>query len=212
MNWLAHLFLSEKNIDHQLGNLLADYCKGRAWDGASPGFVQGLAMHKRIDAFTDRHPAVLLSKSRLGAKGHLKGVIIDLTYDLFLTAHWNHYSTIAFDQFIETFYAEATAVVAAYPQQPRAFVINLIQADYLRSYGDLNGLAEVFSRIDRRLSHNILKRESVTGYLPLVACELENIEQDFLDFFPDLLTHVRAGSNDYRLGHWQSQQRMSQLP
>ena len=36
MNWLAHVFLSENNIEHQLGNLLADPLKGRAWEEATP--------------------------------------------------------------------------------------------------------------------------------------------------------------------------------
>ncbi len=35
MNWLAHIFLSENHIEHQLGNLLTDPLKGKAWEGAS---------------------------------------------------------------------------------------------------------------------------------------------------------------------------------
>jgi acyl carrier protein phosphodiesterase len=29
MNWLAHVFLSEENVDFQIGNFLADPMKGK---------------------------------------------------------------------------------------------------------------------------------------------------------------------------------------
>jgi len=38
MNWLAHVFLSENHIEHQLGNLLTDPLKDKAWEGASDSF------------------------------------------------------------------------------------------------------------------------------------------------------------------------------
>jgi len=41
MNWLAHVFLSENHIEHQLGNLLTDPLKGKAWEGASTRIYAG---------------------------------------------------------------------------------------------------------------------------------------------------------------------------
>ena len=76
MNWLAHVFLSEKNIDYQLGNLLADPLKAMTWPDASQAVVDGIKMHTRIDSFTDSHASVSRSKARLGQKGYLKPVAI----------------------------------------------------------------------------------------------------------------------------------------
>jgi len=50
MNWLAHVLLSENHIEHQLGNLLTDPLKGKAWDGASERVLYGIQMHMRIDS------------------------------------------------------------------------------------------------------------------------------------------------------------------
>ncbi len=85
MNWLAHLFLSEQNVDFQMGNILADPLKGKLWSDASVELGKGMSVHKIIDAYTDSHKTVAKSKASLRKKGLLKAVIIDLTHDYFLT-------------------------------------------------------------------------------------------------------------------------------
>jgi len=71
MNWLAHVFLSQKDIEHQLGNLLTDPLKAKAWDGATDAFFhRGIKNHLRIDAFTDSHVIVSRSKKSLTPRGH----------------------------------------------------------------------------------------------------------------------------------------------
>jgi len=203
MNWLAHIFLSEQNIHYQLGNLLADPCKGRAFPGASAAFKQGMKMHMDIDAFTDSHPDFLMSKSRLNKKGHLKGVVIDLTYDVFLTQYWHEYGNIGLDKFLDGFYQEARLAMASYPKELSTFVEKLIQVDHLRNYRNLSDLELTFSRVDKRLSENVLKRESTSDYLPLIEENLPLLATDFKRFFPDLVQHVRAKSKVENLAHWQ---------
>ncbi len=202
MNWLAHIFLSEANIDFQLGNLLADPCKGKAWPGASLKLRQGLEMHKCIDTFTDKHPLFLKSKSRLGGQGHLKGVVVDLTYDLLLTQHWRQYAKIELDDFLGRFYAQAQGAVQLYPNDIAGFVRRLIQSDHLRNYRTLEDLETTFIRVDSRLSNRVLKKESTLKYLPWVEAEFKNLEQDFLQFFPELLAQVWAQCEASMLAHW----------
>ena len=91
MNWLAHIFLSEQKIDFQIGNFLTDPLKGRLWENASIDMINGMQTHKIIDSYTDSHEIVSCSKRRLREKGLLKPVIIDLTYDYFLTKNWNEF-------------------------------------------------------------------------------------------------------------------------
>ena len=84
LNWLAHVFLSELNIDFQIGNFLADPLKGRVWENASDEIKKGMQTHKKIDSFTDSHEIISCSKKRLRERGLLKPVIVDLTYDYLL--------------------------------------------------------------------------------------------------------------------------------
>ena len=202
MNWLAHVFLSENHIEHQLGNLLADPLKGRAWEGATPMFKKGLQTHLHIDTFTDKHPLVKQSKRRLKDRKYLKGVVIDIVYDHLLTKHWEKFSSRDFKEFTAKFRNEAPLQIDGYPEKAKTVINRVVEIKLLSSYADLEGLGEGFKRIDKRLSERVLAKETTFGYLPLVAYEMHNIEQDFLKFFPELMMHVKKNlDNDY-LTHW----------
>ncbi|WP_395734591.1 hypothetical protein [Prosthecobacter sp.] len=58
MNWLAHLYLSEPEVEFRVGNLLPDWVGPWEMVGLAEGFQRGIARHRRIDAFTDAHPVV----------------------------------------------------------------------------------------------------------------------------------------------------------
>jgi acyl carrier protein phosphodiesterase len=65
MNWLAHLYLSEDDIEYRIGNVIADWVKGEARLQFVDGIQRGLECHKAIDLFTDAHPIVARSKARI---------------------------------------------------------------------------------------------------------------------------------------------------
>lgn len=65
MNWLAHVFHSEPEVEFRLGNPLADIVRGKELRRMSPGFRLGALRHRQIDAFTDAHPVVKRSRSRV---------------------------------------------------------------------------------------------------------------------------------------------------
>lgn len=202
MNWLAHIFVSGNNIDYQLGNLLADPLKGRSWAGASRQIKDGFRMHAAIDAFTDSNATVSISKSRLGSKGYLKGVIIDIAYDHVLTNSWDRYSSVDLERFINTFYRRASVAIERYPGHARRFVQRVIGSRVLTSYGSLEGLELAFRRIDHRLSERLAARESALGYLPVLERELAGIEEDFARFFPQLVAHFRSKVGMPLQDHW----------
>ena len=200
MNWLAHIFVSDESVDYQLGNLLADPLKGKPWPGASEATRNGFAMHKVIDRYTDHHPAFINSKARLGEKGFLRGVVIDMVYDHLLTRSWDQYALIDRAAFIETFYARALPAATDYPQQPRQIVQGVIRSGYLTSYADLDGLHRALERIDMRLSRNGRSKKKSVEYMPVIESQLPGLQQDFDDFFPTLLAHFKAtsGVNHHR--------------
>ena len=202
MNWLAHVFLSENHIEYQLGNLLADPLKGRAWDEATQMFRRGLETHKRIDTFTDKHPLVRQSKRRLKNRKYLRGVIVDIVYDHLLTVHWQKYASTDFNTFTADFRSDAPLHINRYPEKAKHIINRVVDIQLLSSYSDLEGLGEGFKRIDKRLSDRVLAKESAFSYLPLVADELHNIEQDFLEFFPELMEHVKEELTLEYLTHW----------
>ncbi|MBU2713428.1 ACP phosphodiesterase [Zooshikella harenae] len=197
MNYLAHIVLSKKDIDYQLGNLLADPLKGKPWAGCSPSHLDGIQMHGWIDSFTDANQHVRRAKTRLGTKGYLKGVVIDITFDHLLIKHWEQFINTDINKFINTFNLNSLNNLNNLPKQASDFIKRIIAHNVLSSYENFSGLESALKRIDLRLSPRILAKETASSYLPLIASNLESIEEDFLLFFPELAHYFidKSGSS-----------------
>lgn len=204
MNWLAHVLLSENHIEHQLGNLLTDPLKGKAWAGASDRILYGIEMHIRIDSFTDKHPIVSKSKARLTKRGHLKGVVLDILYDHFLSQHWDLFCTIPRELFLEDFHFDAMRAIHTYPSKAQNIITRVVGTRQLSSYIHMRGVVDAFERIDNRLSDRARSKDTTTRYIPLIAEEREYLEEAFLDFFPELMAMVKETCYRDDVLHWKS--------
>ena len=202
MNWLAHVFLSENHIEYQLGNLLTDPLKGRAWEGASQRIHRGIMMHKHIDTFTDTHPVVSQSKARLTKRGHLKGVVLDVLYDHFLSLHWDSFCTIPREVFLKDFRHRALGVIGDYPEKAQYVITRVVGNRQLSSYEHMDGVVAAFTRIDNRLSDRARSKDTTTRYIPLIAKERDYLEEAFLTFFPELMRTVKESCDRNDVTHW----------
>lgn len=195
MNYLAHTLLSINHIDYQLANVSTDVLKGKTWSGANQKHVDGIAMHKIIDRFTDSHPDVMRAKMRLG-HGYLRGIVTDITFDYFVTRHWQDFVRLPFETFVSQFYQQASLAADRLAPAGTTFVRRLVKYDFFHLYGDIEGLAKVFEKFDLRLSPQLLKKETSRQYLPLIKANLVELETDFMRFFPQLvacfLQHSKA--------------------
>ncbi len=191
MNWLAHVFLSEPNVQFQLGNLLADVVRGAQRDAMSADFVRGAACHKAIDAFTDAHPVVKRSRARIGSEHRrFSGVLIDVFYDYYLARNWERYSPIALDVYTAAFYASAQAHLIELPPVARTMLERIIRHDLLGSYARVDGVERALRRISTYLESRWHKQFALDqGVRDLIAHEAE-LAADFHEFFPTLQVHV----------------------
>ena len=100
MNHLAHLLLSGNNDHLRLGGFLGDFVKGRQV-GLRPVVIErGIQLHRAIDAYTDRHPAVTACRLALPSDlRRVSGIVTDIAFDHFLAKTWTHYH----HQTLETF-------------------------------------------------------------------------------------------------------------
>ena len=192
MNWLAHLFLSGPDIRVQLGSLLADVKKGREWEGMSEAFEAGLTLHRKIDSFADSHPVFKQSKERLGKSGRLRGVVVDLVYDHMLARNWERFSTRPLRDFIDGFYDAARKEVLICPEEAIHFLQSIVEQDRLGSYGETEGMLRALERIDARLSVALKKRECASSYFPRIIERYQELESDFLKFFPEVAAFAKS--------------------
>ncbi len=202
MNWLAHVFLSELNVDFQMGNFLADPLKGKVWENATLEIKKGMETHKIIDSYTDSHEITSLSKKRLRERGLLKPVIIDLTYDYLLTKNWDKFCNIPLKIFSNNFYNEAYKRTPFMPYVANIPIANMIERDLLNKYHTMNQLKTSFDRMDRRLSPRLLQRETASGYSNAVVENINHLEKDFLEFFPELCKTLKSNLDKEKLKHW----------
>lgn len=191
MNWLAHVFLSERDVEFQLGNLLADVVRGTEREAMSASFVRGAARHKAIDAYTDAHPVVKRSRARIGSEHRrFSGVLVDVFYDYFLARSWDRYSPIALDTYTAAFYAEVQAHPIELPASARTMLDRIIRHDLLGSYAQVDGVERALRRISAYLTSRWHKpfalQEGVRGLLAHEA----DYAADFAEFFPALQAHV----------------------
>ncbi|MFT3790507.1 MAG: ACP phosphodiesterase [Rudaea sp.] len=98
MNHLAHVLLAGSNIDMQLGGLLADFWRGAPDPAWRERVRAGLALHRKIDAYTDNHPAVARLRKRFEPPfRRYAGILLDIYFDHALARRWNDYASEPLD-------------------------------------------------------------------------------------------------------------------
>jgi acyl carrier protein phosphodiesterase len=191
VNWLAHVFLSEPNVEFQLGNLLADVVRGPQRAVMSAEFVRGAVCHKAIDAYTDAHAIVKRSRARVSSEyRRFSGVLVDVFYDYYLARDWQRYSSVTLEAYTSGFYAGVQAHVAQLPENARALLERIVRHDLLGSYARVEGVERALRRLSTYLESRWRKQFALErGVRDLLAHEAA-FAADFHEFFPTLQAHV----------------------
>lgn len=188
MNFLAHIYLSGADKELLLGNFIADSLKGRSYLKYPPGIQRGVVLHRAIDFYTDTHPTVRKSISRLfGTYGHYSGIIVDIVYDHFLASHWKEYSPVPLDLFVSDFYNLLQEHFSILPKTVQQFMPYMIKDNWLLSYASLDGIGRILYQMNERT-----KRKSNMNFAIVELEEhYEDFEAEFLSFFEELRIFVR---------------------
>jgi acyl carrier protein phosphodiesterase len=191
MNWLAHAFLSKREGEFRLGNLLADLVKGRDRAGMSAGFLEGVRMHWRIDAFADWHPVVHRSRARIGdGFPHARGILVDVFYDHFLAVEWERYAREPLDAFTARLYEEMRGYESSLPEQIRPFAEGMVRDDLLGSYRRVEGIEAALRRLSLRLLSRTGRDLGLERGVGVLVSDFERLRGDFVEFFPQLQGHL----------------------
>jgi acyl carrier protein phosphodiesterase len=194
LNWLAHVFLSEPDIEFRLGNLLADIVRGEELRRMSAGFQRGVHRHKQIDAFTDAHPLVKRSRSRVSSEfRRFSGVLVDVFYDHLLATRWNDYSPIVLDAFTAKFYADIEASNVELPSSARVTIDRIIRHDLLGAYRGTEGVERSLRRLSAYLSSRWQREFALEQGVADLIANRAGFDADFAEFFPQLQAAVTAG-------------------
>jgi len=187
MNYLSHLFLAEDTDESKIGNLLGDFVKGRLNDDFSPEIIKGIKTHRKIDFFTDSHDTIKETKRLISPERRkYSGVLVDIFFDHFLTVQWERYSDKDFDLFIVDTYKILLKYQDIYPLKGKALIPRIVQKDWLRKYGDFDGLSLVFERMSERVK----RKNPLKGSEQELRDNYSEIEKNFNIFFPEIIKFV----------------------
>lgn len=184
MNYLAHLHLGGPAPAELLGSLYGDFVKGPLRGDYPADIEAAIRLHRQIDSFTDHHPVVVAARQRFPtARRRYTGILLDIFFDHCLALHWSRFSPEALPDFTRTVYS-ALRNAPALPERLAYIAPLMAEQDWLGSYTDFRVLEQVIRGMQRRLS----RPEGLAGAMP----ELENLypalEQDFLQFYPDVMS------------------------
>ena len=188
MNFLAHMFLTQTNKEHTVGNYIAEFIRNRDMVLFSDKIVEGIKLHRHIDHYTDTHPEVLKSTRKLRAR-HQKyaPVVIDVFYDYILSKNWDKFSEIDMRSFADKIYVYLNEYSDQFPIHLQNITSRMIADDFLLQYGTQSGIEKTFRRIGRRAK---FKSNFETAFEDLEN-DYDEINDGFLRFFPDLIEEVK---------------------
>ena len=185
MNFLAHIYLSGDNDELKIGNFIADSVKGKQYLKYPKRIQKGIILHRAIDSFTDTHPIVSQSVSKLFDKyGHYSRVIMDVLYDHFLAANWKDYSDIPLKTYTEDFYKLLQDHYKVLPKKVQNFLPYMVSQNWLYSYRTIGGIEKILSQMSRRIAHPVA--------MNLAVNELRQFYDEFEKEFNALFEEIRA--------------------
>lgn len=206
MNFLAHCLIPERAAPQRPAELMAggfvgDFLKGPLPDDLPPALAEGVRLHRRIDAFSNEHPAIRASCARFpGPVRRYAPIVVDVVADHLLARHWARYHPAP----LETFTAAAYAAIAPHhgwlPPRGQRLLQYMSEEDLLAGYRQADVMYRSLGAVLRRLR----RPPDPAAVEAAVAACLPGLEADFLDYFPDLIQHaadwlaVSAGQSPQR--------------
>lgn len=184
MNHLAHLFLAGDSAESLIGNLAGDFVKGPLGERFPAAIAEGIRQHRRIDAFTDEHPAVsAFRRVLIPEHGHYSRVIADMFFDHFLACRFHEFGGEELETFLARTFATIDPHTHLLPGRLHAIYPHIRDEEWLQSYREIEGIHGALRNISYRFSRRP-KLETATRHLVDSRRELE---RRFEEFFPDVV-------------------------
>ncbi|MDT0689778.1 acyl carrier protein phosphodiesterase [Salegentibacter sp. F188] len=184
MNYLAHIYLSGNDDNLKIGNFIADSIKGKNFLKFPEPIQKGVVLHRAIDQYTDTHPVVKKSVTRLFSRySHYSRVIVDILYDHFLAVNWKNYSQTPLEEYTEEFYDLLRENKSDLPKAVQKFMPYMFRDNWLLSYASIDGITKILYQMNHRTKGK--------SNMDLAVEELEmfydEFQDEFTEFFADLI-------------------------
>lgn len=185
MNYLAHAWLARHSDDAILGALLGDFVFGQSTLADWPPAVRAeIVRHRRIDRYTDDHPAVVATRTRFGDLRRYAGIVLDVYFDHCLARDWARWDATPLDAFTGRIYRILNERRGLLPPRLAALAPRMAAHDWLGSYARRESVDAAVRGIATRLSRN---GDRLVACLDRLRADEAHVQGTFEAFFPDLL-------------------------
>lgn len=182
MNFLAHALLAGDDPALIVGGVVGDWIKGALPAGLPDDLARGVALHRAIDSHADANPAFQLSRSRVSVpRRRYAGVLVDMFYDHLLARDWGAIHHQPLQEFCAEVYRLVELRLPELPESAHGGLRMMAREDWLSSYAEVPGLADVLARMSRRARQ---PNPLLGGEQELLA-EGEGYARDFALWLPD---------------------------
>jgi acyl carrier protein phosphodiesterase len=189
MNFLAHAYLSFNDPSLTVGNMIADFVKGKQILQFDEAIQRGIRLHRAIDTFTDQHPATIVAKNLFRPSCRLYGaVFMDIVYDHYLANDPQHFTPQTLEAFAASVYQILENNTTILPDKFKQVLYYMQLHNWLYNYRTREGMLSSFKGIVRRSAFI-----DFPATVPFAVFEThyEELGQCYATFFPDIQQHVR---------------------
>jgi len=183
VNHLAHALLAGTDDGLRLGGVLGDFVRG-APDPALPAAVrEGIALHRAIDGYTDRHPQVLAARALFEPPyRRYAGIALDMWFDHCLARDFVRWSGVPLERFSSELRALLRRHDALLPPAACRFAQYMHANDLPAGYADAQVLGRALAGIGERLQ----RANPLAQMLPVLQGLEAPLQAHFELFFPQL--------------------------
>jgi acyl carrier protein phosphodiesterase len=154
LNYLAHAYLSFNDPDILAGNMISDFVKGKKKFDYPDRIQLGISLHRKIDEYTDTHPATRQAKEFLKeSAGLYAGPFVDIVFDHFLALDPYEFDEGALAVFAQHTYGQLEAYERWLPEKFQKFFFYMRSHDWLYNYRTTAGIHRSFQGLCRRAKY-----------------------------------------------------------
>ncbi len=189
MNFLAHLLLSGSDPDWRAGGFLGDFIRGPLTGERPAAIERGIALHRHVDASSDRHSAVREATLLFPTPyRRWAPVALDLLFDHFLARDFERWDLQPLKAFSRECYEQLGARRTHFTDPARRFLDRMTEVDLLTAYAHRSSVPRALAHVSARA-----RRSNPLAEMNATLKELEpELQAAFERLMPTLMASSRA--------------------
>jgi Uncharacterized protein conserved in bacteria len=188
MNYLAHAYLSFNNPDILIGNIIADFIRGKHMFDFREEIQTGIRLHRQIDEYTDNHPLTREIKAVYSdTAGRYSASFLDITFDHFLALDTLHEPSEGWLQFSLNCYKQIDERIGELPEDFRRLYAYMEKENWLYNYRHTWLIKRSFDRLTERAKFLDTDVNVYSGF----EKNYDLLETAYKEFFPQLVEFTK---------------------